>query len=45
MAKQSNKLIRELKKLETKEIDPFLLHVKELKGRSVNEESNVPPIM
>ena len=27
-----------------KEIDPSLLYVRELRGRSVNEESSVPPI-
>ena len=44
MAKQSNKLTRELKQLEANEIDPSLVHIRELKGRSVNEESNVPYI-
>ena len=45
MAKQSNKLTRELKQLEAKEIDPSLLHVRDLRGRSVNWESNAPPLI
>ena len=44
MAKQSNKLPRELKQLEAKEIDPSLLHIRELRCKSVNEESNLPHI-
>ena len=43
MAKQPNQLPRELKKLEAKEIDPSLLHVRELRGRNVKEEPNPPP--
>ena len=27
-----------------KETDPFLLYVMELRGRSVNEESHMPPL-
>ena len=42
MAKQPNQLPRELKKLEAKEIDPSLLHVRELRGRNVNGEPNLP---
>ena len=44
MAKQSNKLSGELKQLEAKDTDPSLLHVRELRGRIVNEESNLPPL-
>ena len=44
MAKQSNKLSKELQQLEAKEIDPSFLHVRELRGRGVNEESNLPPV-
>ena len=42
MAKQSNKRTRELKQLEAKEIDPSLLHSRELRGWSVNKESCTP---
>ena len=34
MAKQPNLLPRELKNLDMKEIDPYLLHVRELRGRN-----------
>ena len=44
MAKQPNKRPRELKQLEAKEIAPCLLYIRELRDRSVNEESNLPPI-
>ena len=44
MAKQTNQLHRELKQLDMKEIDPFLLYIRDLGGRSVNEESGTPPI-
>ena len=44
MAKQSNKLTKELKQLEAKETDPSLLHIRGLRDQNVNEESNVPPI-
>ena len=42
MANQSNKPNKR-KQLEGNEIDPSLQHIRELRGRSVNEESNVPP--
>ena len=44
MAKPPSQLPRELKYLEAKEIDPSLLYTRELRGRSVNEESNLLPI-
>ena len=44
MAKQMNQLPRELKQLDVKEIDPSLLYIRELRGRSVNEDSGMPPI-
>ena len=44
MAKQTNQLCRELKQLDTKETDPYLLYIRELRGSSVNEESGTPSI-
>ena len=44
MAKQTNQVNRELKRLEAKEIDPSLLYVRELRGRNINEESYTHPI-
>ena len=44
MANQGNKLIKELKQLDAKEINTPLLHIREVRGRSVNEESNIHPI-
>ena len=44
MAKPTNQLNKELKQLEVKEINPSLLYIRELKGRSVNEESHMPYI-
>ena len=44
MVKQTNQVNRECKRLEAKETDPSLLYVRELRGRSVNEESHIPPI-
>ena len=43
MAKQMNQLPRELKQLDAKVIDPSLLYIMELRGRSVNE-SGTPPL-
>ena len=43
MAKQTNQLPKELKQLDAKEIDSFLLYIRQLRGRSVNEESSTPP--
>ena len=43
MAKQANQVNRELKRLEAKETNPFLLHVREPRGRNVNEESYSHP--
>ena len=43
MAKQCNKLTRELKQLKEKEIDPSLLHIRVLRGRSINDDSNTAP--
>ena len=44
MAKQTNQLSIELKQLDAKEIHPSLLYMRELRGRSVNEESFIPPL-
>ena len=44
MARQTNQVNRELKQLDNNETDPSLLCVTELRGKSVNEESNMPPI-
>ena len=44
MAQQTIQVNRELKQLDAKETDPSLLNVKELRGRSVNEESHIPPL-
>ena len=37
MTEQNNEVARELKQLDTKEPDPSLLNVRELRGWSVNE--------
>ena len=42
--KNSSHIVRELKWLETKEPDPSLLNVMELRGRNVNEELHRPSI-
>ena len=42
MAKQTNQMNRELKQLDARETDPFFLYVRELRGRTVNEESLMP---
>ena len=44
MAKQTNQVNRELKRLEAKQNDTSLLHVRELRGRKVNEESHIRPL-
>ena len=44
MAEQNNQVARILKWLDTKEPDPSSLNVKELRGRSVNEEFHMPSI-
>ena len=44
MAKQTNQLSKEIKQLDTNVIDPSLLYVRKLGGRSVNWESSMPPI-
>ena len=44
MAKQKIQVNRELKWLDAKETDPSLLHFRELRGRSDNEESHMSPI-
>ena len=44
MAKQTNQVNRELKRPEAKETDLSLLHVRELRGKKVNEELHTPPI-
>ena len=44
MAKQANQLPRELKQVDVKEIDPSLLNIREMRGRSVKEESGTTPI-
>ena len=44
MPKQTSQLHRELKQLDAKENDPSLLYVRELRGRSVNEDSGTSPI-
>ena len=43
MAKQTNQMKREMKRLEAKETDPSLLYVRELRVRNVNEESHTHP--
>ena len=40
----ANTLKRELKRLKVKETDPLLLHVRELRGGNVNEESHKTPL-
>ena len=44
MAKQTNQLTKELKQLDAKEIDPCFLYIRELRGRSVNEDLHMPHI-
>ena len=44
MAKQMNQLNKELKHLDATEIDPSLPYIRELRDRSVNEESHMPHI-
>ena len=44
MVEQNNQVARELKQLDTKEPDPPSLNVRELRGRSVNEELHMPSI-
>ena len=44
MAEQNNHITRELKTLNAKELDPSRLNVRELRGRSVNEELHTPSI-
>ena len=44
MAAQNNQVARQLKWLNVKEPDPFLLNVRELTGRNVNEELHTPSI-
>ena len=44
MAEQKIQVNRELQWLDAKEPDPILLYAKELKGRSVHEESHMFPI-
>ena len=41
---KTNQLPKESKQLDAKEIDPSLLYFRKLRGRSVNEESSMPPI-
>ena len=42
MTEQNNQVARKLKQLDVKEPDPSLLIVRELRGRSVNEELHTP---
>ena len=42
--KNSNQVVRELKWLDVKEPDPYLLNVRELRGRNVNTELHTPSI-
>ena len=44
MAKQTDQLTKELKQLDTKEIDPCLLYIREFRGRSVNEDQACPTL-
>ena len=44
MVEQNNQVARELKQLDAKELNPTSLNVKELGGRSVNEELHMPSI-
>ena len=44
MVEQNNPVPRELKWLDAKEPDPSLLNVRELRGRSANEELHIPSI-
>ena len=44
MVKQNNQVGRELKWLDMKELDPSSLKVRELRGRSINEELQTPSI-
>ena len=42
--KNMNQVVRELKWLDVKEPDPYLLNVRELRGRNVSEELHTPSI-
>ena len=44
MAEENNQVVRELKQLDAEEPDPSSLNVRELRGRSVNEELHTPSI-
>ena len=44
MAKQTNQVNRDLKRQEAKIIDPSLLYVRELRGKSFKEQSHTTPI-
>ena len=44
MAKHTNQLPKELKQLDAKEIYPSVIYIRELRVRSVNEETSTPPI-
>ena len=44
MPEQSNQVARESKWLDMKEPDPSSLNIRELRGRSVNEELHIPSI-
>ena len=44
MAEQNNQVARELKQLDAKELDPASLNVRDLRGRSANEELHMPSI-
>ena len=44
MAEQNNQVARELKELDAKEPNPSSLNLRELRGRSVNEELHTPSI-
>ena len=44
MAEQNSQIARELKQLDTKELDPTSLNVRELRGRSVSEVLQMPSI-
>ena len=44
MAEQNNQVARQLKWLDVKEPDPSSLNVRELRGRSVNEDLHTPSI-
>ena len=44
MAEQNSQVARELKTLDAKELDPSSLNIRDLRGRSVNEELHMPSI-